>query len=65
MLNLLPLAIVPENEKLALEVQIYPQVIDKVMLDQKAVLCMSAFNQRTTLGLNGRDSRPHRGRYHA
>ena len=51
------MSIVPESDKLALEVQIYPQDIDQVMLDQKAVLRMSAFNQRTTPELNGRVSR--------
>ncbi len=51
------MSIVPESDKLALEVQIYPQDIDQVMLGQKAVLRMSAFNQRTTPELNGHVSR--------
>lgn len=45
--------IVPDNEKLALEARISPQDIDQVHLGQKAVLRMSAFNQRTTPELNG------------
>ncbi len=49
--------IVPESDNLALEVQIYPQDIDQVMLGQNAVLRMSAFNQRTTPELNGHVSR--------
>ncbi|WP_105371222.1 HlyD family type I secretion periplasmic adaptor subunit [Neorhizobium huautlense] len=40
--------IVPEGDDLALEVQIAPKDIDQIQLGQKAVLRMSAFNQRTT-----------------
>jgi HlyD family secretion protein len=51
------MSLVPESEELALEVQINPQDIDQVMLAQKAVLRMSAFNLRTTPELNGYVSR--------
>lgn len=49
--------IVPNADRLALESQISPQDIDQVRLGQKAVLRMSAFNQRTTPELNGEVSR--------
>lgn len=49
--------IVPDRDALALEVKIPPQDIDQVALGQKAVLRMSAFNQRTTPELNGHVSR--------
>lgn len=49
--------IVPDTDKLALEVQILPQDIDQIVLGQKAVLRMSVFNQRTTPELNGYVSR--------
>lgn len=51
------MSLVPESEELALEVQINPQDIDQVMLAQKAVLRMSAFNLRITPELNGYVSR--------
>ncbi|MGX9425461.1 MULTISPECIES: HlyD family type I secretion periplasmic adaptor subunit [Bradyrhizobium] len=49
--------IVPERDRLALEVQISPQDIDQILLGQQAVLRMSAFNVRTTPELNGHVSR--------
>lgn len=45
--------IVPDSDRLALEAQIAPRDIDQVQLGQKAVLRLSAFNQRTTPELNG------------
>lgn len=45
--------IVPDSEKLALEAQIAPQDIDQIQTGQRAVLRLSAFNQRTTPELNG------------
>lgn len=49
--------IVPEDDDLALEVQIAPKDIDQIQLGHKAVLRMSAFNLRTTPELNGYVSR--------
>lgn len=49
--------IVPEGDDLALEVQISPKDIDQIQPGHKAVLRMSAFNQRTTPELNGYVSR--------
>jgi HlyD family secretion protein len=51
------MSIVPDHDKLALEAQVVPQDIDQIQLGQKAVLRMSAFNQRTTPELNGEVSR--------
>jgi HlyD family secretion protein len=45
--------IVPEADKLAVEVKLPPQNIDQLQLGQPAVLRFSAFNQRTTPELNG------------
>jgi len=45
--------VVPENDNLALEVRIAPRDIDQLQVGQRAVLRMSAFNQRTTPELNG------------
>ncbi|KAA9384244.1 HlyD family type I secretion periplasmic adaptor subunit [Neorhizobium galegae] len=45
--------IVPEDDDLALEVQIAPRDIDQIQLGHKAVLRMSAFNLRTTPELKG------------
>jgi HlyD family secretion protein len=45
--------VVPEGDDLALEVQIAPKDIDQLQLGQKAVLRMSAFNQRVTPELEG------------
>lgn len=45
--------IVPDSDRLALEAQIAPRDIDQIQLGQKAVLRLSAFNQRTTPELNG------------
>lgn len=49
--------IVPDSDTLALEVQILPQDIDQVAFGQKAILRMTAFNQRTTPELSGYVSR--------
>lgn len=49
--------IVPDRDRLALEVQITPQDIDQIRMGQRAVLRMSAFNQRTTPELIGEVSR--------
>lgn len=40
--------VVPESERLILEVRVNPQDIDQVKLGQRALLRFSAFNQRTT-----------------
>lgn len=45
--------VVPDSDRLALEAQIAPRDIDQIQLGQKAVLRLSAFNQRTTPELNG------------
>jgi HlyD family secretion protein len=49
--------IVPEGEDLALEVQIVPKDIDQLQVGQKAMLRMTAFNQRVTPELEGHVSR--------
>ncbi|MBV5268875.1 MAG: HlyD family type I secretion periplasmic adaptor subunit [Afipia sp.] len=49
--------IVPDRDRLALEVQITPQDIDQIRMGQRAVLRMSAFNQRTMPELTGEVSR--------
>lgn len=49
--------IVPDRDRLALEVQIMPQDIDQIRIGQSAILRMSAFNQRTTPELNGEVTR--------
>lgn len=49
--------IVPNSDKLVLEVQIAPQDIDQIWLGQNAVLRLSAFNQRTTPQVNGKVDR--------
>ncbi|MDC7788028.1 HlyD family type I secretion periplasmic adaptor subunit [Rhodoplanes sp. TEM] len=49
--------VVPEDDALALEVQVAPQDIDQIRLGQPAVLRLSAFNQRTTPELAGEVSR--------
>ncbi|MCR6736920.1 MAG: HlyD family type I secretion periplasmic adaptor subunit [Afipia sp.] len=49
--------IVPDRDRLALEVQITPRDIDQIRMGQRAVLRMSAFNQRTTPELTGEVSR--------
>lgn len=49
--------IVPENDNLALEVNIQPKDVDQIHPGMPAVLRMSAFNQRTTPELNGIVSR--------
>ncbi|WEX08521.1 HlyD family type I secretion periplasmic adaptor subunit [Chelativorans sp. AA-79] len=45
--------IVPNQDRLALDAEIAPKDIDQIRLGQKAVLRMTAFNQRTTPELNG------------
>jgi len=45
--------IVPESDKLTVEVKVEPKDIDQVAIGQPVVLRFSAFNQRTTPELNG------------
>jgi HlyD family secretion protein len=45
--------IVPESDKLSVEVKVEPKDIDKVAFGQPVLLRFSAFNQRTTPELNG------------
>jgi HlyD family secretion protein len=45
--------IVPESDKLSVEVKVEPKDIDQVAIGQSVVLRFSAFNQRTTPELNG------------
>ena len=45
--------IVPESDKLSVEVKVEPKDIDQVAIGQPVVLRFSAFNQRTTPELNG------------
>ena len=49
--------IVPDGDELALEVQIAPKDIDQLQVGQKAMLRMTAFNQRVTPELEGHISR--------
>ncbi|NTF17207.1 HlyD family type I secretion periplasmic adaptor subunit [Agrobacterium rubi] len=49
--------IVPDEDSLTLEVGIQPKDIDHVHVGQKALVRLSAFNQRTTPELNGTVSR--------
>ncbi|OYU91142.1 MAG: hemolysin secretion protein D [Bradyrhizobiaceae bacterium PARB1] len=49
--------IVPQTDSLSVEARVNPQDIDKLMIGQKTVLRLSAFNQRTTPELNGEVSR--------
>ncbi|WP_019904547.1 HlyD family type I secretion periplasmic adaptor subunit [Methylobacterium sp. 77] len=49
--------IVPDADKLIVEVRIQPQDIDNVRVDQRAVLRFPAFNQRTTPEIDGVVSR--------
>jgi HlyD family secretion protein len=49
--------IVPQTDNLSVEARVNPQDIDKLMIGQKTVLRLSAFNQRTTPELNGEVSR--------
>jgi len=49
--------IVPESDKLLVEVKVEPKDIDLVAIGQPVVLRFSAFNQRTTPELNGSVSR--------
>lgn len=45
--------IVPENDRLRLEVKVAPQDIDQLHVGQEATVLISAFNRRTTPRLNG------------
>ncbi len=49
--------IVPQTDSLSVEARINPQDIDKLLIGQKTVLRLTAFNQRTTPELNGEVSR--------
>ncbi len=49
--------VIPEGDDLALEARIAPRDIDQIQPGQRAVLRLSAFNQRTTPELSGRVSR--------
>ena len=49
--------IVPDADKLSIEVRISPADIDQVRLGQKAVLRLSAFNQRITPEVTGKITR--------
>ncbi len=51
------LAIVPDNDKLAVELRLSPIDIDQIRLGQRVMLRLSAFNQRTTPELPGRITR--------
>ena len=46
--------IVPDQDKLVVEVRVSPQDIDQISLDQVAVLRFPSFNQRTTPEMNAR-----------
>jgi HlyD family secretion protein len=45
--------IVPQTDSLSVEARVNPQDIDKLVIGQKTLLRLSAFNQRTTPELNG------------
>ncbi len=49
--------IVPQTDSLSVEARVNPQDIDKLLIGQKTVLRLTAFNQRTTPELNGEVSR--------
>ena len=49
--------IVPQTDSLSVEARVNPQDIDKLVIGQKTLLRLSAFNQRTTPELNGIVSR--------
>ena len=49
--------VVPDADRLAVEVRIHPQDIDNVRVGQRAVLRFSAFNTRTTPEIDGTVSR--------
>lgn len=49
--------IVPDSDRLTVEVKVNPQDIDNVHIGQRAVLRLSAFNQRTTPELIGKVDR--------
>lgn len=51
------MAIVPDDDRRAIEVRLAPADIDQVTLGQPAVIRFAAFNQRTTPELNGTVSR--------
>jgi HlyD family secretion protein len=48
------MAIVPDTDKLSVEVRVNPQDIDQIHLGQTATLRLSAFNQRTTPELDAK-----------
>ena len=49
--------IVPQTDSLSVEARVNPQDIDQLLIGQKTLLRLSAFNQRTTPELNGTVSR--------
>jgi HlyD family secretion protein len=49
--------IVPDSDKLSVEVKVEPKDVDLVAIGQPVLLRFSAFNQRTTPELNGTVSR--------
>jgi HlyD family secretion protein len=49
--------IVPQTDSLSVEARVNPQDIDQLMIGQKTLLRLSAFNQRTTPELSGTVSR--------
>lgn len=49
--------IVPQTDSLSVEARVNPQDIDKLLIGQKTVLRLTAFNQRTTPELNGEVTR--------
>jgi HlyD family secretion protein len=51
------MAIVPDNDALAIEVHVSPVDIDQITIGQRAVLRFPAFNQQTTPEIEGAVSR--------
>lgn len=49
--------VVPENDELSLDVRVLPEDIDQLYLNQKALVRLTAFSQRTTPELIGRVER--------
>ncbi|MBL7309657.1 HlyD family secretion protein, partial [Escherichia coli] len=45
--------VVPRSDTLVIEAKVAPKDIDQVQLGQKAMLRLTAFNQRTTPEING------------
>jgi HlyD family secretion protein len=52
-----PIMLIVPEERLIVEVKVAPTDIDQIRIGQRAVLRLSAFNQRTTPELNGEVSR--------